>query len=157
MIKTRYAPYMFLLPAVVLLLIFKVYPIVLGLKNSLYAPGFIAENESFVGLGNYLSLFMDPMFWNSVYSTIFFNVFVNPIQITLAFLLAILLNTKLKGTQLFRSLNFIPIAVSLPIACILWNIMQKARYMMLQREEIDAKLFFGMIPKRVKLIYLANQ
>jgi multiple sugar transport system permease protein len=123
MVRARYAPYVFLFPAVVLLLIFKVYPIVLGLKNSLYAPGFIAGLDSFVGLDNYLALFSDHVFWHSVYVTIFFNVFVNPIQIILAFLLALLLNSKLKGTSWFRSISFIPIAVSLPIACILWNIM----------------------------------
>ncbi|MDF2962552.1 MAG: binding-protein-dependent transport system inner rane component [Paenibacillus sp.] len=123
MIKAKYAPYLFLLPAVALLILFKLYPIVLGLKNSLYAPGFIAGNESFAGLDNYVYLFTDSVFWNSVYVTLFFNLFINPIQIILAFLLAILLNTRLKGIHFFRSLNVIPITVSLPIACVLWSIM----------------------------------
>lgn len=123
MVKARYVPYLFLAPAVVLLLIFKVYPIALGLKNSLYAPGFIAGLDAFVGFDNYTGLFADHVFWHSVYVTLFFNVFVNPIQIGLAFGLALLLNARLKGIQAFRSVSFIPIAVSLPIACILWNIM----------------------------------
>ncbi|TDF93277.1 carbohydrate ABC transporter permease [Paenibacillus piri] len=123
MIKSKYAPFLFLLPAVSLLIVFKLYPIVLGLKNSLYAPGFIAGNEAFVGLDNYTYLFTDSVFWNSVYVTLFFNVFINPIQIALAFVLALLLNARLKGIHLFRSLNFIPITVSLPIACVLWSIM----------------------------------
>lgn len=116
-------PYLFLFPAIALLVIFKVYPILLGLKNSLYAPGFIAGLDSFVGLSNYAALFSDKVFWNSVYVTVFFNLFINPIQIILAFMLALLLNSKLKGIRSFRSICFIPIAVSLPIACILWNIM----------------------------------
>ena len=123
MIKAKYAPYIFLFPALSLLFIFKLYPIFLGLKNSFFAPNFIVGDQTFVGLGNYLSLFEDNIFWNSVYVTLFFNLFVNPIQIVLAFALALLLNSQLKGINLFRSLNFVPIAVSLPIACILWNIM----------------------------------
>ncbi|MEF2248009.1 carbohydrate ABC transporter permease [Paenibacillus sp. IITD108] len=118
-----YAPYLFLLPALSLLLIFKLYPIVLGFKNSLYTPEFIAGQQSFAGLDNYKHLFMDSGFWNSVNVTLIFNVFINPIQIALAFLLALMLNVKLKGIHIFRSINFVPIAVSLPIACILWSIM----------------------------------
>ncbi|TBL70768.1 carbohydrate ABC transporter permease [Paenibacillus thalictri] len=123
MIRAKYAPYLFLLPAVALLIIFKVYPIALGLKNSLFAPGFIADQPTFVGIDNYTYLFSDSVFWKSVYATLFFNVFVNPLQIVLAFLLALLLNSKIKGVNLFRSLNLVPIAVSLPIACVLWSIM----------------------------------
>ncbi|MDF2858653.1 MAG: transporter permease [Neobacillus sp.] len=121
--KAKYAPYLFLLPAVALLIIFKLYPIILGLKNSLYAPGFVTGNETFAGLDNYVFLFTDSVFWNSVYVTLFLNLFINPIQIALAFLLAILLNSKLKGIRFFRSINIIPITVSLPIACVLWSIM----------------------------------
>ncbi|RXZ82197.1 sugar ABC transporter permease [Paenibacillaceae bacterium] len=119
----KYVPYLFLLPAVALLAIFKLYPILLGLKDSLFAPGFIAGKATFVGLDNYTYLFTDGVFWNSVYVTLFFNVIINPLQIALAFLLAMMLNAKLKGINLFRSLNFIPITVSLPIACVLWSIM----------------------------------
>jgi len=119
----KYVPYLFLLPAIALLIIFKLFPILLGLKDSLFAPSFIAGKTTFIGLGNYTSLFTDAVFWNSVYVTLFFNLIINPVQIVLAFLLAIMLNAKLKGINLFRSLNFIPIAVSLPIACVLWSIM----------------------------------
>ncbi|MCD9024249.1 carbohydrate ABC transporter permease [Cohnella silvisoli] len=123
MAKVKYTPYLFLLPAVLLLLIFKMYPIVLGFKTSLYTESFIGNIESFAGFDNYTGLFTDTVFWKSVYVTLFLNVFINPIQVVLSFILAILLNKKLKGISLFRSINLLPVVVSLPIACILWNIM----------------------------------
>lgn len=123
MTKSKVAPYLFLLPVILLLAVFKLYPIMLGMKNSMYAPSFLAGEELFVGWDHYISLFADKVFWNSVYVTLFFNVFINPIQIALAFLLALLLNMKLRGIALFRSIHIVPIAVSIPIACVLWNIM----------------------------------
>ncbi|MFC7394521.1 carbohydrate ABC transporter permease [Scopulibacillus cellulosilyticus] len=122
--KSRYVPYLFLLPAIGLLIIFKVYPILIAFKDSLFSPNFIAgQKDKFIGLGNYISLFTDRTFWHSLYVTLFFNVIINPVQILLAFLLAMFLNKKIKGINFFRNIHFIPIAVSLPIACILWNIM----------------------------------
>lgn len=123
MTKSKVAPYLFLLPVILLLAVFKLYPIMLGMKNSMYASSFLAGEELFVGWDHYVSLFADKVFWNSVYVTLFFNVFINPIQIALAFLLALLLNMKLRGIAWFRSIHIVPIAVSIPIACVLWNIM----------------------------------
>lgn len=123
MIKERAVPYLFLLPAILGILIFKLYPIFDGLIESLYAPTFLAGQKNFVGLGNYASIFTDPVFWNSVKVTLFLNLFINPIQITLAFALALFLNTKLKNIGIFRSIHYLPVAVSMPIALIMWNVM----------------------------------
>lgn len=123
MIKERFIPYFFLIPALVLILIFKIYPIFESLKESLFIPSFLAGEKTFVGFDNYLMLFKDPVFWNSVKVTLYLNVFINPIQIILAFLLAILLNRQLRGIGIFRAIHFVPIAVSMPIALIMWNVM----------------------------------
>jgi multiple sugar transport system permease protein len=123
MIKERSIPYLFLLPALVGILLFKIYPIFDGLKESLFAPSFLAGENTFVGFDNYLMLFTDPVFWNSFKVTLYLNLFINPIQIVLAFLLAIFLNHQIKGIGIFRAIHFVPIAVSMPIALIMWNVM----------------------------------
>ncbi|MCS7464209.1 sugar ABC transporter permease [Paenibacillus doosanensis] len=119
----RITPYLFLFPAMLGLLLFKLYPVFKGLTDSLYAPAFLNASEAFVGLQNYTTLFTDPVFWNSLKITLLFNVFVNPIQVILAFMLALLLNAKLKHIGIFRGIHFVPVAVSVSTACILWNIM----------------------------------
>jgi multiple sugar transport system permease protein len=121
--KEKAVPYLFLFPAMMGILIFKLYPIFSGFFESLYAPTFLAGGKIFVGLDNYIYLFTDSVFWNSVKVTLMMNLFINPIQIILAFLLAIFLNRQVKGISLFRSIHFIPVAVSIPIACIIWSIM----------------------------------
>jgi multiple sugar transport system permease protein len=94
-----------------------------GLKESLFAPTFLAGQKKFVGVENYVSLLTDPGFWNSVKVTLLLNVIINPLQVVLALLLALMLNQRINGIGIFRSIHYIPFAVSLPIACILWGLM----------------------------------
>jgi len=122
-IKNQLTPYLFLLPALAGLLLFKIYPIMNGLIQSLFTTHFLSRSKKFVGLGNYLDLAKDPAFWNSLFVTLKFNLVINPLQIALAFGLAILLNHKIRGIALFRAVQFVPVAVSVPSACVLWNIM----------------------------------
>lgn len=123
MFRAKATPYLFLFPALLGLLLFKLYPILDAFIQSFYAPTFLARVKQFIGFENYKELLLDPIFWNSLKVTLLLNVLINPIQIGLAFLLALLLNQRLKGIGLFRSINIIPISVSAPIACILWAIM----------------------------------
>jgi len=122
-IESKLTPYLFLLPAIAGLLLFKIYPILNGMLQSLFTIDFLSGVKRFIGLDNYASLFADPVFWNSLKVTLLFNLVINPLQIALAFGLAMLLNVKLKTIGLFRGLQFVPVAVSVPTACILWNIM----------------------------------
>lgn len=116
-------PYLFLFPALLGLFLFKIYPIVIAFMESLQTYNFVRRVKEFTGLGNYLALFEDPVFWNSFEVTFWFNLLINPFQIVMAFLLACLLNAKLRTIALFRAVNFIPVCVSVPTACILWDIM----------------------------------
>jgi ABC-type sugar transport system permease subunit len=110
-------PYFFLLPAVLLLSVFKLYPILVSAAGSLY------QDDGFVGLGNYAALFADRIFGKSLQATLLFNVFVNPIQIALALALALLVNRKLRGIALLRSVLYLPVVVSIAVTCVVWGIM----------------------------------
>lgn len=116
-------PYLFLFPALLGLLLFKIYPIVSAFIESLFTMNFITKGKQFSGLDNYVSLFADPVIWKSASVTFWFNLLINPIQIALAFALALLLNVKIKRVAWFRGINFVPVAVSVPTACLLWDIM----------------------------------
>lgn len=122
-VKNKWVPYLFLLPAFAGLLLFKLYPIISALLQSMHTLEFLTQLVRFVGFENYVSLFNDPVFWNSLKVTLWFNLWINPFQITLAFGLALLLNTGIKQITFFRGINFIPVAVSVPTAAILWKIM----------------------------------
>lgn len=122
--KKRLGPLLlFLLPALTGLFLFKLYPIGNGILQSLYTTSFLTGGQSFVALQNYITLFQDPVFWNSLKVTLLFNIIINPLQVVLAFLLALLLNARIKRIAWFRSIHFVPVAISVPTACMLWNIM----------------------------------
>lgn len=116
-------PYLFLLPALAGLLTFRIYPVLNAAWASLFQASFQSPAPVFAGLANYRALLADPVFWQSLRVTLLFNVLVDPLIIAGAFGLAVLLNQRLKGRALFRAIQFVPVAVSVPTACVLWSIM----------------------------------
>lgn len=114
--------YLFLSPALLGLLVFKIYPITLSIWDSFFARSFVSKEEVFVGLEHYLSLVQDPIFWKSLWITIYFNLIVNPLQIVLALALAVFLSVQVRGINVLRSLYMLPIGVSLPVATVIWGV-----------------------------------
>jgi multiple sugar transport system permease protein len=115
--------FIFLLPALVGLFLFKFYPIILAAKDSFYATSFLTGTEKFVGWENYRSLFADGLFWDSLKVTLWFNILVNPLQVVAAILIAMLVNQKVRGVNFFRTLFYLPVAISVPIASVIWGIL----------------------------------
>ena len=108
-------------PALIGLVVFRLYPIGLAVSDSFF--NVFRGQPVFVGLDNYIALFTDSAFWNSLRVTLWFNLLINPIQIALALGLALLYVQNFKGVTLYRVLFLIPIGVSLPTAVLIWRIM----------------------------------
>ena len=116
--------YALLLPALLALAIFRVYPIAATIWGSLATESFEKAGTSvFAGGANYADLFTDPVFWGSIWVTIKLNLVINPLQIALALGLALMANQRFAGIDFYRLLFFVPIGVSVPIASILWKTM----------------------------------
>jgi len=116
--------YLLLLPALICLAVFRLYPIAAAVFGSLVTDSLTEPgSQVFVGLRNYFQLFADPIFWQSLWVTIKLNLVINPLQVILATLLAVMANQRFRGISFYRLLFFIPLGVSLPIASILWRIM----------------------------------
>ncbi|HSD50751.1 MAG TPA: sugar ABC transporter permease, partial [Candidatus Methylomirabilis sp.] len=77
----------------------------------------------FIGLANYAELLRDPVILKATVNTLVFNLVVTTAQVVLALGLAVLVNRKVRGIQLFRSLFFVPVVLSLVVASIIWNLM----------------------------------
>ena len=106
-------PYVFLAPALLLLGVFVVYPILSVVWYS-FNDYDIVRPPTFVGLDNYAQLFDDPTFWKALGNSIVYLV-ATPVIVTLSIGLAIVVNRELRGIHLFRALYYIP-AVSGSIA-----------------------------------------
>lgn len=115
--------YLFLLPSLTGLAIFRIFPIIYTFIGSLFNVDYYKGGTSFVGLENYLDVLKDPIFWHSLKVTLIFNLVVNPVQITLALILAVLLNGTSRSIRIIRTLFLLPLGVSVTIASTIWNIL----------------------------------
>lgn len=120
--RVEWTPYLFLLPGIALLVVFYVVPIGISIVGAMFKQNLMGESV-FVGLRNYVDLLSDPAFWNSLWVTLLFNLVVNPLQIGLALLLALLTFKQGPAVSLFRAAYFIPMTVSLAAAAMLWNLL----------------------------------
>jgi multiple sugar transport system permease protein len=112
-------------PALLGLAVVVVYPLVATVRGSMYSEVFTAlgPKTAFVGLDNFGKLFTSAAFWESVRITFMFNIVTTPLQVAASLGLAVLVNSRLRGRAVYRSLFSLPLMVSLPVACILWQVL----------------------------------
>ena len=122
-ISRQLIPYLFLLPALLLLIVFNLVPTIATLVESAFVLSLRSGERVFAGFANYERIFNDPIFWKSFEVTVVFSLLVNPIQIALALGLAVLINQRVNGIGIFRSIYLLPIAVSLNVTAIVWGLM----------------------------------
>lgn len=105
----------FLTPAVLAVTCLRIWPALLSVHQSLLAP-----RATSYSLDNYIYIFGDPIFQSSVWTTLFFSIVVNPLQIAVSLGLAILLNNKLPGTGFWRTLVLLPVAIPASVSAVVW-------------------------------------
>lgn len=106
----------FLAPALVLLSIFLILPIIYLGYLSFTSGSFTRSGVQWIGLNNYLRLLLTPDFWQVIFNTLYFTIGTIIPSIIIPLGLAVLLNTNLPFTGLFRTIYFIPSIVSLVAA-----------------------------------------
>jgi multiple sugar transport system permease protein len=112
----------FLLPAIFLLAVFRLAPIAIGIVGSFMSQKLTGQIV-FAGLENYLSFAEDPDFWNSVKITLLFNIIVNPLQVVVAFCMALLVFKPGRGVTFFRVAFFMPMTMSTALVALLWSLL----------------------------------
>ena len=110
-------------PALVLLTLFLGIPILLTFVLSFTNIRLVSPTPpKFVGLNNFVRAFAhDTSFLRSLTNTAFFAMIVVPCQSALALALAILVNAKVKGVTVFRTMIFMPVVTSMVVVSILWS------------------------------------
>jgi putative chitobiose transport system permease protein len=119
--KFTLTPYLFLTPALVVIAIFVVYPILAVFYYS-FTDYSIVTPPVWIGLKNYSWLLHDTIFWRSLAHS-FIYLLVTPILIFLSVILAIIVNRKLPGIHFYRALFFIPVISGSIAVGIAWRLM----------------------------------
>lgn len=114
----KYVPYLFILPAMVILLLFFFIPffetVVLSFKDfsqDIYNP-------SWIGLGNYITLFKSKEFYQVTINTFIYLIAAVPILAVIPLFLAILINQKIRCLTLYKVLIYLPVVVSIVVVAI---------------------------------------
>lgn len=113
-------PYLFIAPALIIFLIFSIYPIFNMIGLSFYEWDFISPTKVFVGFKNYVNLFKDAEFFQTLTNTIVYMVLTVGIGLILGIFLALFLNKNTKVNKFMQSIIFSPYIVSLASVSFLW-------------------------------------
>ncbi len=119
---------LFVSPWLIGFLLLSLIPLIMSFYYSLTRYDLIRP-PVFIGLGNYTKLFTnDPDFWIVVYNTFYYVLLGVPIGAGVAFLVANLLNSDIKGRAVFRSIIYVPTIVPAICTAIVWSFLLNTQY-----------------------------
>lgn len=114
------SPYLYILPALAVVVVFRVVPIVSSFLASLTEYD-IGGFHGFTGLDNYARMLSDARFWSSVSNTVFFVLGVVPLGIAIPLFLAVLLRGRLFAKGFYRTIYFLPVVTSAVAVSVVWT------------------------------------
>jgi len=122
LIKQRLTPYLFLLPALIVLGLTVFWPALQAFYLSFTQYEYdLTQTPKWAGLANFRRLWTDPVFWQTLRNTVLYLVGVVPILVIAPLGMAILVNRKLRGINWFRASFYVPVVISMVVAGIAWK------------------------------------
>jgi multiple sugar transport system permease protein len=120
LIGQRYS-YLFIAPAIILFSVFVFVPVIASFFLS-FTRYNILTPPVWVGLDNYYNIFFkDPRFWKALFNTTLYAVGVVPVGISIALLLAVAIDRKIKCKNFFKSIFFMPVVTSVIAISVIWK------------------------------------
>ncbi|MBM7493442.1 multiple sugar transport system permease protein [Micromonospora luteifusca] len=116
----RYAPYILVAPAVLIIVLLRLYPLLLGVNFSFTGDG--EQNGTAVGFGNYRELFADPLFQTAL-GNVGLLVLLLPVAVAIPGLLATFIYLRVPGHRFYRSVYFFPAVLSPVIVGAIFNML----------------------------------
>lgn len=113
-------PYLFVAPALIVFLAFSIYPILNTIYLSFHEWDMISPTKNFVGIKNYITLFHDLKFYQTLSNTFVYMILTVGLGVILAIALAMFLRKETRVNQFMQNLIFTPYIVSLASISFLW-------------------------------------
>lgn len=112
----------FLAPALILLLLFIVYPVLNALHLSFHSwKGLYGQPKTFVGLQNYIKALTSENFWRAMMNCVWFMIGSFLVLMPISFGLALLITSKLKGTRIMKTAYFMPVMLGTTAVALMWT------------------------------------
>ena len=112
----NWGPYVYLAPALILYLVFLIYPFIKTFILSFQHVQQLGSSNEWVGLQNYSAVLSDPLFWHSALNTLIFSIGMVLIPLVLGLGFALLIDTGTKYSGLFRLVLFLPVVIPVVVA-----------------------------------------
>lgn len=113
--------WIFIAPTMIGLFVLNIIPIFHTIYQSFFKTGDFGKGNKFVGLANYQKVFGDAEVWQALWNTVKYAIVEVPISIVIALVLAVFLNKKLKGREVFRTIMFLPMIVAPAAIAMVWK------------------------------------
>lgn len=118
--KSKFLPYLLILPQIVITLTFFYWPALQGIIQSTLLSDPFGRQSKFVWFYNYIALFTDPLYLKSIFTTLVFSLAVAAVSLFFGLFIATMANRALQATAVVRTMLIWPYAVAPAISGIMW-------------------------------------
>ena len=119
--------YIMIAPTIIGLIVLNIWPFIQTIYTS-FCEHLGFGHYKFIGIGNYIDVFQRPEFWQATWNTIYFCILTVPVGLFLSLLVAMLLNAKIKGKGIFRTIFFLPMVCAPAAVTMVWRWIFNAEY-----------------------------
>lgn len=120
--------WLFIAPTMLCLLILNFWPILNTIWQSLCKTGDFGRGNQFVGLKNFMDVMQTGEFWGSLLNTFKYAIIEVPFSIAFALVLAVLLNRKMRGRGIYRTVFFMPMVAAPAAVAMVWKWLYNQQY-----------------------------
>ena len=113
--------WLFILPTTIGLIVLNIIPIFQTIYQSFFKTGDFGKGNIFIGLQNYQKVFADKEIWQALINTFKYAIVEVPFSIAIALVLAVLLNRKMKGRSVYRTIIFLPMVAAPAAVAMVWR------------------------------------
>lgn len=126
--KELFWGWVFFAPTLAGLLVLNIIPIFQTIYKSFFQTGAFGRGDRFVGFANYMKMFSDSQVWQSLLNTFVYAILEVPISILISLVLAALLNRKMKGCSMYRTIYFLPMVAAPAAVAMVWRCLYNSEF-----------------------------
>lgn len=120
--------WIFILPTMIGLIVLNIYPIFKTIYESFFKTGDFGRGNIFIGVDNYTKMFGDGEVWQALINTFKYAIVEVPFSIIISLVLAVLLNRKMKGRAVYRTIFFLPMVAAPAAIAMVWRWLFNAEF-----------------------------
>ena len=120
--------WIFILPTMIGLIVLNIYPIFKTIYESFFKTGDFGKGNVFIGVQNYTKMFGDGEVWQALINTFKYAIVEVPFSIIISLVLAVLLNRKMKGRAVYRTIFFLPMVAAPAAIAMVWRWLFNAEF-----------------------------